>query len=170
MKRQLSPLDRWRCSSFCSWTKRNCPSRLPNQRGRSWKIGLGLVTLVAISALTGALDGHRLARKQLEARNNPETWNKHVTRESNRIVKPTPEQAARIQVYLAYAVRELQEIRRDTISRSTNVIWRLAGKVDRELTPEQQQAFRTMKPKPSELGLEVLHLPPVGRDSGTAPK
>ncbi len=136
---------------------------------RSWKIGSGLVALIAVSALTGALVGHCLARKQLEARNNPQTWNKHVTREFNRIVKPTPEQAARIQVYLDNAVRELQEIRRDTIGRSTNVIWRLAAEVDRELTPEQQRAFRTMT-RPDKLGLEVLHLPPAKQGSGTPPK
>lgn len=135
-----------------------------------WKIGLGLLALVAISALAGVLLGHRLARKQLESRNNPETWNKHVTREFKRIVKPTPDQATRIQVHLDKAVRELQEIRRDTIARSTNVIWHLAGEVDRELTPEQQQAFRTMKPKPADVGLEVLHLPPAKRESGTPPK
>ncbi|MBM3847833.1 MAG: hypothetical protein FJ405_16305 [Verrucomicrobia bacterium] len=137
---------------------------------RSWKIGSALVALVAISVSTGALLGHRVARKQLEARNNPETWNKRVTREFTRIVKPTAEQGNRIQTHLDKAVLALQEIRRDTISRSTNVIWHLAVEVDRELTPEQQKAFRTMKPKPSELGLEVLHLPPAKREGGTPPK
>lgn len=135
----------------------------------AYKMALSLLALVLVSVLTGAVVGHRIARKQLESRNNPETWNKHVTREFNRIVKPTPDQAGRIQVYLDQAVRELQEIRRNTIARSTNVIWHLVDQVDRELTPEQRVAFHTMKPKPSELGLEVLHLPAAKRDGSTSP-
>lgn len=135
---------------------------------RAWKTGSSLLALVAVSAACGALVGHRLARQQLEARNNPETWNKHVAHEFDRIVKPSPEQSDRIQLHLEKAVRELQEIRRDTIARSTNVIWRLVAEVERELTPEQQQSFEQMKPKPAELGLEVLHLPP-GRNPPDAP-
>jgi capsid protein len=126
----------------------------------SWKTGLCLLGIVAATGLSGGLIGHRVARSQLEARNNPETWNEHVAREFDRIVKPTPDQGARIQASLDSAVRELQAIRLDTIARSTDVIWRLIAEVERELTPEQRQAFETMKPKPAEVTLEVLDLPP----------
>ncbi len=117
--------------------------------------------ILAATALSGGLIGHRLARRDLEARNNPETWNEHVTREFDRIVRPTPAQGAKLQGYFDAAVRELQAIRLDTIARSTNVIWRLIADVERELTPEQRQAFEAMKPKPSEVTLDVLHLSPA---------
>lgn len=127
---------------------------------RSWKIGLCLLGIIVATSLSGGLIGHRLARRQLEARNNPETWNEHVAREFDRIVKPTPDQGPRIQSHLDQAVRELQAIRLDTIARSTNVIWRLVAEVERELTPAQRVAFERMKPKPAELSLDVLNLSP----------
>jgi hypothetical protein len=127
---------------------------------RSWKIALCLLGSFAAVGLSGGLIGHRIARCQLEARNNPETWNEHVAREFDRIVEPTPEQGARIQAYLDSAVGELQVIRLDTIARSTNVIWRLIAEVERELTPEQRRAFEAMKPRPADVTLDVLDLPP----------
>jgi hypothetical protein len=125
-----------------------------------WKILSCLLALMVISGGAGALIGHRVARRQLEARNNPENWNEHVGREFDRLVKPTPDQSARIQARLDQAVRELQTIRLDTIARSTNAIWRLVADVERELTPAQRKAFEVMKPKPADLTLEVLKVKP----------
>ena len=129
---------------------------------RHWKIALCLAALVTVSGLVGALVGHLVARRQLEARNDPVSWNEHVSRTFDRIVKPNPEQAALIQVHLDRAVRELQAIRLETIARSTNVIWHLVGEVEKELTPDQRKAFDTMKPKPADLTLDVLKVKPEG--------
>lgn len=117
---------------------------------------LCLLGLALVSGLAGGLIGHRVARCQLEARNNPENWNEHVAQEFDRIVKPTPEQAPRIQAHLDKAVQELLAIRADTITRTTNVIWRLVAEVERDLTPEQRKAFEVMKPKPADLTLDML--------------
>ncbi len=127
---------------------------------RHWKIASCLLGLVLFSALAGALLGHRAARREIEQRNDPENWNEHVVRVFDHLVKPTPEQGERIQARLDQAVRELQAIRLETISRSTNVILRLVDEVDRELTPEQRKAFATMKPKPEDLSLEWLKVKP----------
>jgi len=135
----------------------------------SWKGALCLAGIVLAAGLCGVLLGHRVARRQFETRANPESWNAHVTREFDRLVKPTPAQAAVIQGYLDQAVGELQAIRLDTIARSTNVIWRLVGEVEHELTPEQRSAFEAMKPRPADLNLDVLKLdapasnPPAGK-------
>jgi hypothetical protein len=123
---------------------------------RHWKIILCLAAIVGVSALAGWLVGHRSARQQLEKRNDLESWNVHVGQVFERMVKPSPEQGAKIQAHLDRAVRELQTIRSDTIARSTNVIWRLVAEVEAELTPEQRKAFEAMKPKPGELTLDVL--------------
>jgi hypothetical protein len=125
-----------------------------------WKVVLCLVALVMVSGLAGVLVGHRVARRELEARNDPGSWNEHVSRTFDRIVKPNADQAARIQVQLDRAVAELQAIRLETIARSTNVIWRLVGEVEKELTPDQRKAFDTMKPKPADLTLDVLKVKP----------
>ena len=127
---------------------------------RSGKTALCLVGIIVATALSGALIGHLIARRQLDARNNPENWNEHVSREFDRLVKPTPEQDTRIQAHLDQAVRELQAIRMETIARSTNVIGRLIVEVEKELTPAQRQAFEAMKPKPSDMTLDLLNVEP----------
>jgi hypothetical protein len=123
---------------------------------RYWKIVLALVAIILGSAWAGGFVGHALARRQYEARNDPSNWNEHVSREFDRLVKPAPEQATRIQAHLDKAVQELQVIRIETIARSTNVIWRLVGDVEQELTASQRQAFEAIKPKPSDLTLDLL--------------
>jgi hypothetical protein len=127
---------------------------------RSWKTALCLGGIIVATALSGALIGHLIARRQLDARNNPENWNEHVSREFDRLVKPTPEQDTRIQAHLDQAVRELQAIRMETIARSTNVIGRLIVEVEKELTPAQKQAFEAMKPKPADMTLDLLNVAP----------
>ncbi len=132
------------------------------------KVLLLLAALVVVSALAGFLVGHRTARKQIEIRNDPGSWNEHVAREFDRIVKPSSEQAVKIQGSLDAAVRELQQIRLETIARSTNVIWRLIADVEKELSPEQLQAFQQMKPAPTDLTLDLLEVKPA-TDASNAP-
>lgn len=124
------------------------------------RIFLGLIALALVCGVIGGVIGWRVARKQLESRNNPQTWNEHVSKEFNRLVKPTPEQGPKVKAHLDQAVTELQAIRRETLAKSTNVIWKLVGKVEAELSPEQQKAFEAMKPKPGELDLDVLNTSP----------
>lgn len=123
---------------------------------RHWKIVLSLAAVIIGSGFTGSLMGHAMARRQFNERNDLSNWNEHVSREFDRVVKPTPDQAGRIQAHLDQAVRELEGIRSETITRTTNVIWRLVAEVDQELTPEQRKAFETMKPQPADLTLDVL--------------
>lgn len=94
----------------------------------------------------------------------------HVASEFQSVVRPDPEQGARIQAHLDRAVQELQAIRLETITRSTNVIWRLVAEVDRELTPEQRRAFDAMKPKPADLTLDVLKVKGSESHGGAAGK
>jgi hypothetical protein len=127
---------------------------------RYWKIVLALACVVAASGLAGGFMGHGLARRHFETRNDPANWNEHVSAEFDRVVKPTPEQATLIQAHLDKAVQELQAIRMETIARSTNVIWRLVAEVEQELTPDQREAFEVMKPRPSDLTIDVLKVQP----------
>ena len=124
------------------------------------KMVLSLAALMLVCGIAGFLVGHRMVRKQIEVRNDPGAWNEHVAREFDRIVQPTPEQGGRIQASLDQAVKELQDIRLDTIARSTNVIWRLIADVEKQLTPEQLKAFEQMKPGPADLTLDLLRVEP----------
>lgn len=129
---------------------------------KRWRIVADLSALALISALVGGLVGRRMARTELEARNNPMNWNEHVSHEFEELVHPSPEQRPRVQAHLERAVRELQEIRRDTVARSTNVIGRLVAAVEAELTPEQRVRFEKMKPRAGEVDLDVLNTSPDG--------
>lgn len=132
-----------------------------SDRRQQWKIALSLAALVTVSAGTGAVLGHRIARQQIDARNDPENWNDYVSREFERLIRPSPEQRPKVKSHLDNAVRQLQAIRIETVQRSTNVIWRLVADVERELTPEQRKAFEALKPQPSDLNLDVLNVTPA---------
>jgi hypothetical protein len=134
------------------------------------KMICSLTALILVSGLAGFLVGHRVARKQIEVHNDPGAWNEHVAREFDRIVQPTPEQGSRIQAFLDRAVKELQDIRLDTIARSTNVIYRLIGDVEKELTPEQLKAFQQMKPRPADLTLDLLRVEPQRTETNSSSK
>ncbi|MCY2995023.1 MAG: hypothetical protein NTY19_45250 [Planctomycetota bacterium] len=52
-----------------------------------------------------------------------------------------------------------QDVRAETIRHSAEIVLRLVGQVDRELTPEQRLAFERFKPKPSDLSnLDLLNV------------
>lgn len=126
-----------------------------------WRLAGALLGLVLVSALGGFLLGHRFTRREIESRNDPDTWNRHVAEEFDRRVHPTPDQAPRVQAHLDQAVRDLRELRRETIARSTNIIGRLVTQVEKELTPDQRQAFEAMKPRPEDLTLDLLNVDPT---------
>ncbi len=124
-----------------------------------WRVISCLALLAAASMLLGAVLGWRTARVRFQARSNPENWNVAAMRTFERTVKPTDEQRERIRKYLDQAVEDLKGIRSETISRSTNVIWRLVSEVEKELTPEQKAAFESMKPSQGEISnMDVLNV------------
>jgi len=129
-----------------------------NGRG-SWKIVVCLVGLVLVSGLLGGLVGQRYARREFQQRSDPSRWNETAMRDVERAVKPTPAQRQKIQDHLDVAVEELKNVRAETIRRSAEIVMRLVGQVENELTPEQRVAFERLKPKPSDLSdLDLLNV------------
>jgi predicted Holliday junction resolvase-like endonuclease len=110
-----------------------------------------LLALVCVSVLTGGLIGRRYARMEFERRSDPSHWNETAMRDLDRALKPTPEQRQKIQDHIDGAVEELKSVRAETIRQSTEIIVRLVGQVDKELTPEQRVAFQRFKPTQSDL-------------------
>ena len=113
--------------------------------------GLGLVC-----GLAGGAVGFRLGREAVANRADPETWHERASRRFEEVVRPTPEQAKRLDAHLEAALNELRGIRQDTLARSVAAIDRLVVKVESELTPEQKASFEKLKPRREDLGLEVL--------------
>ncbi len=119
-------------------------------------IALTLAGLALVSGLSGGLLGYRAGRQAARDQANPETWHEEASRRFERVVRPTEEQGRRLHAHLQQALGELRAIRHDTITRSSAVIDRLVARIEAELTPEQKAAFERLKPRPGELGLEVL--------------
>ena len=127
----------------------------------SWKIVVCLVALVLVSGLLGGLVGERYARREFQQRSDPSHWNETAMRDVERTVKPTPEQRQKIQDHLDAAVEELKNVRAETIRRSGEIVMRLVGQVENELTPDQRVAFERLKPKQSDLAdLDLLNVEP----------
>ena len=127
---------------------------------RIWQIALSLAGIATVSALAGGLIGHRIARRHYETRNDPAQWNVTVAHRFEALVHPTPDQSAKIQIHLDNAVRQLQSVRLETIAKSTNIIFTLVAQVEQELTPEQKKAFEPLRPKTSDLNLNLLNVKP----------
>lgn len=115
-----------------------------------------LAGIAIVSGFAGGAIGFRLGREAARDRANPETWHERASRRFEEIVRPTPDQAPRLDAHLQAALAELRDIRRDTIARSAAVIDRLVTRVEAELTPEQKAAFEKLKPRREEVGLEFL--------------
>ena len=124
------------------------------------RVVAALAGLAVVCAAAGGVVGYRWGREAVRQRADPEIWHERATRRFEEIVRPTPEQAPRLDAHLKAALDELREIRRDTLTRSAATIDRLVKQVESELTPEQKAAFEKLKPKRDEVGLEVLKTEP----------
>lgn len=130
----------------------------------AWKTAFCLVALALVSAAVGGLIGRRLAYREFNRRSDPVNWNETALRELEQKLKPTPPQMAKIREHMDRAVGDMVRVRTETIERSTAIIVRLVDQVEKELTPEQQRTFATMKPKPAELSnLNLLRVNPPAK-------
>ena len=123
------------------------------------KHGTILISLAGIGLLCGLAGGSvgfRLGRQAMQERANPEAWHQRASRRFEETVKPSPEQAARLDGHLQAALEELKGIRGDALTRSAAVIDRLVARVEAELTPEQKAAFERIKPRRDELMHDVM--------------
>jgi Spy/CpxP family protein refolding chaperone len=132
-------------------------------KGRDWWTTLFcLVALVLVSGFIGVLIGRRYTQAEFQVRSDPSRWNETAMHDLEKALKPTPEQRQKIQEHLDVAVAELREVRADTIRRSTEIVVRLVGQVEKVLTPEQRVGFeRLKKARQNDLAdLEVLNVEP----------
>ncbi len=128
---------------------------------KHWKITTCLVALVAVSMAIGGVLGFRYARKVAQRKSDPATWHEQAMRGLDRRLKLSPEQKRQAQAHVDDAVKELRVVHRDTITRASAIISNLITKVDGDLTPEQREVFKTMRPKESDMTLDLLKVDPA---------
>jgi uncharacterized membrane-anchored protein YhcB (DUF1043 family) len=123
--------------------------------------GIGL-----LCGLAGGSVGYRLGRQAMQERADPEAWHERASRRFEEVVRPTPEQSARLETHLHAALEDLKRIRSDALNRSAEVIDRLVERVEAELTPAQKEAFDRIKPRRDELMEDVMKDGVRDRDRG----
>lgn len=117
-----------------------------------------LAGVTLLGGLGGGMVGHRLGRQAMQARSDPESWHTRASRHFEQAVHPTPEQSEKLERHLGEALAELKAIRLEALNRSTEVIDRLAARVEAELTPEQKAAFERIKPRREDLMPDVMKI------------
>lgn len=127
---------------------------------RHWKIVGLLLCLVLVSAYAGGRFGYQKAKRDMRARHNPEQWNEQVMRVLDRDLKLEPAQRAKIEKLIDDAVDELKVVQGDTLEKTTVIINKLVEDVDGELSPEQKEKFTKMKPKQTDVTLDLLKVQP----------
>ncbi len=124
---------------------------------KHWKIALGLAALMAVSGYAGVRFGIARARRH-ENRPSGETWHEAAVRSLNAKVKLTPQQQEQARQAMDRAIGKLTGIRQQALAEAGVVVKELLAEVDASLTPEQQQEFAKMKPRPSQITLDLLRV------------
>ncbi len=129
---------------------------------RRIKAGLLLTLLVLVCVTLGFLLGLGVAKAIAKKKDDPAFWNEAALRHLEKL-HPDETQRERFKVLVGGAVDELTVVRQETISDVQRILTRLLSDIDKELSPEQHEMFSKMKPKPSDLSLDVLQKtgPPI---------
>jgi len=127
---------------------------------RHWKIVLCLVTIVAVSGLAGAKFGYQKAKRDLRAKHNPEQWNERAMHSIDAELQLSPKQRVKVQTLIDEAVGEMKVVQGETVGRTTEIINKLVADLEHELTEDQKVKFSKMKPKDSDVTIDLLKVQP----------
>jgi phosphomannomutase len=119
-----------------------------------------LLGIVLASGYAGARFGYDKAKRDMRARHNPEQWNERAMRGIEEGLKLSPEQRQKIQRLIDAAVDDMKVVRVETVERTTGIVKKLVVDVENELTEEQRVKFSKMKPKQSDMSLDLLKVEP----------
>ena len=115
------------------------------------KAVLLILFLVLVSMGTGFFFGVAISSDIAKKKDNPVFWKKAVRKQLDK-VHPTVEQRKKFEARTDLAVNELLAIRKDAIGKVWDVVERAVADVEKEMTPEQREKFKALKPKkPAEL-------------------
>lgn len=120
------------------------------------KILATLAGLMLVSGAFGALLGARWERRELRLQFDPQNWNEYAMRLIDQKLRLSPEQRVRVRAAIDQAVGEMKTLHRDTVRETGNVVNRMLGAIDRELTPEQRKIAETLVPAPEQVTIDLL--------------
>ncbi len=124
---------------------------------------LGLLFFAGV--VFGFFVGAILANKVAKRKETPEFWRKAAHEQFARL-HLSPEQRKKADERTEAAIKELAELRIQSIQRVWDVVERAVEDIDKEMTPEQRAAFEKVKPKKP---AELKNLLPPGSPRVSAP-
>lgn len=122
---------------------------------RRIKVALLLALLVIVSMGIGFFLGIGLAKAIAKKKDDPAFWNEAALKQLEKL-HPTDAQRERFKQLVGGAVDELIVVRERTITDVRTILVRVIAEIDKELTPEQRKTFAKLKPKESDMSLDVL--------------
>lgn len=122
---------------------------------RRFKVALLLALLVVVSMGIGFFLGIGLAKAIAKKKEDPSFWNEAALKQLEKL-HPNDAQRERFKQLVGGAVDELIVVRERTITDVRTILVRVIADIDQELTPEQREAFAKLKPKESDMSLDVL--------------
>lgn len=122
---------------------------------RRIRAGLLLLLLVIVSGGIGFFLGIAAAKAVSKKKDDPSVWHETALKGLEKL-HPTDAQRERFRAIVGKAVDELTVVRNSTLETVVSVFNRAVDDIEKELTPEQQQTFATMKPTKDQITLELL--------------
>ena len=123
---------------------------------RRFKAGCLITLLVCVSIVVGFFLGIAVAKAIAKKKEDPTFWNEAAIKQLEKL-HPTDAQRSRFKAIVGGAVDELTVVRNETITSVQTILLRVLADLDKELTPEQHQQFEKMKPKTSDMSLDLLN-------------
>ena len=119
------------------------------------KVVLLLSLLVLVSAGMGFFAGIVLTTAINKKKEKPEFWQEAAMKQLEKL-HPDAAQKQKFEARTRTTVKELNDIRQQSIKDVWEVVKRAVGDIDKELTPEQRKTFDKIKPKaPPEAKIEA---------------
>ena len=113
---------------------------------RRTKVAFVIVVLVLVSMVVGFFLGAIAAKAVAKKKDNPVFWKKAAMKQLDKL-SPSEEQRKKFETRVDAAVAELVTAKQDIVTRSQVIVAKAVQDINKELTPEQQEIFRKIKPK-----------------------
>lgn len=114
-----------------------------------------MLLLAVVSGIIGFFLGIAAAKAVSKKKDDPAVWHETALKGLEKL-HPTDAQRERFRAIVGVAVDELTVVRNSTLETVVSVFNRAVDDIEKELTPEQKQAFAKMKPTKDQITLELL--------------
>ncbi len=122
---------------------------------RRFKVFFIVSLLMGVSLVIGFFLGIGLAKKVQEKKDDPVFMKDAIMKKLDQL-KPTDAQRSRFESVVDGGIKDLVGVRDETKQEVIDILTRMVGDVNQELTQEQREVFAKMKPKSGDVLNELF--------------